>query len=236
MEKQKEQLQPQLTCFHIPDIISFFMIHPACPWETLEQPQGTTECIHVFFFISTLLMQFASHKGPAPPAAKGLYLKHKYNIMGVNSLLLAYKPNPEVFWGPWDLAMEVGFRLRVQDSQLNGCRFASWLHHLLVVGPWLSPQSPGFLIWKATVSKVKWDLGSAWCTGPVTTQLMLSSARSVGLRCHHPSSPAVPHPPRHWSAATQLFSWCLNMSKTRRSTASVCSLLPTGTLYAVAWS
>ena len=124
---------------------------------------------NVFFVISTLLMQFASHKGPAPPAAKGLSVKHKYNIMGVDSLLLADKPNPEVFWEPWDPDMEVGFRLRAQDSQLNGCRFESWLHHLLIAGPWLSPQSLGFLIWTGTVAKIKWDRGSAWCTGPATT-------------------------------------------------------------------
>lgn len=31
MGKQKEQLLPQLTCFHMPEIIPFFMIHPACP-------------------------------------------------------------------------------------------------------------------------------------------------------------------------------------------------------------
>lgn len=113
-----------------------------------------------YFFISTLLTQLAGHKGPSPPAAKGLCLNHKYNIMGVNSLLMGYKPNPEGSWGLCDRPL-AGFRLSAQASQLNGPGFESWLHHLLTVGPCLRPQSLGFLIYKGTVSKIKWDHSAA---------------------------------------------------------------------------
>lgn len=99
-----------------------------------------------YFFISTLLMQFASHKWSAPPAAEGLYPKHKYNVMGENSLLSGYTPSPGGFWGLCDLATGAGFRVSAQASQPNGSGYESRLHHLLTVGPQLRPQSPGFLM------------------------------------------------------------------------------------------
>lgn len=139
MEKQKEQWQPQSKCFLIPEIIPCFMTHPACPRETLEQSQGTIECI-----ISTLLMQSASHKGQAPPAAKGFLLKHKYGSeLPADGIHTKPRRLLRTLWsGHWGRFQAE----RAQASQLNGSGFESHLHYLLTVGPRPRPQRLGFLI------------------------------------------------------------------------------------------
>lgn len=143
MEKQKRTYSLNQNAFaylrvHHPSLL----IQTACPWESRVLSR-LREQWNVLFTISTLLVQFASHKGLSPPADKELSLKHKYNIMGMSSLLTGESPNPAGSQEHCHLATAAGCRLQVECSarQLGGSGFEPRLHHLLTVEPWLRSQS-----------------------------------------------------------------------------------------------
>jgi hypothetical protein len=69
---------------------------PVRDWErTRKKVLRHKEQWSVLFAPSTLLMQFASHKEPSPPAAKGLSLKHKHSFMRISSMLTGHSQSPE---------------------------------------------------------------------------------------------------------------------------------------------
>ena len=116
----------------MPEIASVSATLTRLPGQTGEQPR---EQWAVLLACSTSLTQFASHRGLAPPAPKGLSLKHRLKkYHGGEFMLTGCNPDPE---GP----SEVCDLAPGQVGRLQGWTSLGFSLYLRTVGPWPDPRA-----------------------------------------------------------------------------------------------